>query len=132
MPRITPKKHKKEAFPEVAAVEFLGSFFGVQNNVITVATYSSCSDHEASIRYLEKHNISQMSALAELMRALRLAEYESVLCGDVNASRHTLSITSVLREMSLNSAEALRTGVHGLLDASPLALTLDGSRAARN
>ena len=79
------KDHTTEAFPEVVAVEFLGSLFGVENNVIIVATYISCSDIEASKRYLDKHKISQMNALAEFIRALRLAGYEIVLCGDFNA-----------------------------------------------
>ena len=33
--------HTTEAFPEVAAVEFLGSLFGLENNVIIIATYIS-------------------------------------------------------------------------------------------
>ena len=76
------KDHTTKAFSEVATVEFLGFFFGVENNMIIIATYISCSDLDASKRYLEKHNISQMNALAELIRALR---YEIVLCGDFNA-----------------------------------------------
>ena len=35
------KDHTTEAFPEVAAVEFLGSLFGVENNVVIIATYIS-------------------------------------------------------------------------------------------
>ena len=79
------KDHTTEASPEVAAVEFLGSLFGVENNVIIIATYISYSDLDASKRYLERHNISQMNALAEFIRVLRLAGYEIVLCGDFNA-----------------------------------------------
>ena len=33
--------HTTEAFPEVAAVEFLGSLCGLENNVIIIATYIS-------------------------------------------------------------------------------------------
>ena len=53
--------------------------------MIIVATYISCSDIAAGKRYLDKHKISQTNALAEFIRALRLAGYEIVLCGDFNA-----------------------------------------------
>ena len=77
--------HTTEAFPEVAAVEFLGSLFGLENNVIIIATYISCSNLDASQRYLETHHISQTMALADFIRAFRLAGFEIVLCGDFNA-----------------------------------------------
>ena len=77
--------HTTEAFPEVAAVEFLGSLFGLENNVIIIATYISCSNLDASHRYIETHHISQIMALAEFIRAFRLAGFEVILCGDFNA-----------------------------------------------
>ena len=42
--------HSCKEFPEVVAVEFRGSLFGVESNVVIMATYISCSELPASKR----------------------------------------------------------------------------------
>ena len=119
--------HTTEAFPEVAAVEFLGSLFGLENNVIIIATYISCSNLDASQRYLETHHISQTMALAGFILAPRMAGY---FC--VATSTRTLLITQGLQRPSLNSTILFQMNVTGRSGVILLALTSDGTRTAKN
>ena len=70
-----------------------------------------------------------MNALAEFIRALRLAGYEIVLCGDFNAyTKNHVGFAGDESEFN----EKFLTIAHGLLDVNPLALFQEGIRTAKN
>ena len=123
MSRIIPQKHSRKWWPSNSSDPFSAS-------KKIVVTYISCSDIAASKRYLEKHHIFQTNAIAEFIRALRLAGYEIVLCGDFNA--YTKDHVGFAGDESVNSTKKFLTVVHGLLDVNPLVLTPEGIRMAKN
>ena len=78
------RDHTTAQFPEVVAIEFEKAFFNTRSNVIVVVAYISCSELEASKKYINVHQTPQLAALSELLCNFRAAGFQVLFFGDVN------------------------------------------------
>ena len=78
------RDHTTAQFPEVVAIEFEKAFFNTRSNVIVVVAYISCSELEASKKYINVHQTPQLAALSEPLCNFRAAGFQVLFFGDVN------------------------------------------------
>ena len=78
------RDHTTAHFPEVVAIEFEKAFFSTSSDVNVVVAYISCSELEASKKYINVHQTPQLAALSEPLCNFRAAGFQVLFFGDVN------------------------------------------------